>query len=110
MRKDIRTGPVGGQVQADSPGVARHHGCNFEQLHAQRIHLSRGKGCAHQGQRTQPLNQHIAQCRQQSWGVGADQVAGTGLVDDNDGNVEPFGLLLSDGARLDVGGSAGRKR
>jgi hypothetical protein len=43
MGKDARTWPVGGLVQADTPGVARDHRCKLEQLHAQLIDLGRGQ-------------------------------------------------------------------
>jgi len=39
----LRTGPVGGQVQANAPRVARHHGAHLEQLDAQGFHLRRGQ-------------------------------------------------------------------
>lgn len=53
------------QVQPDAPRVTRHHRRHLEQLDAQRVDLRRGQLGALQGQRAQPLYQHVAQRGQQ---------------------------------------------
>jgi len=64
-RADVRAGPIGGQVQANAPGVVRHHRGELEQLDVQGVNLGACQDCASQRQRTQPLDQHIAQrCKQ----------------------------------------------
>jgi hypothetical protein len=65
MREDVRTGPVGGQLQADAPRVPGNDRCHLEQLAAQRIDLRRGQFGPYERQRKQPLDQYIAQRGQQ---------------------------------------------
>jgi hypothetical protein len=59
MREDVSVGPVGGQVQADAPCIARDHGGQLEQLDAQ------------------PLDEHAAQRGQQYPQLVALQVLAT---------------------------------
>ena len=43
MREDVGAGPVGGQVQADAPGVARDHGGQFEHGGPGTVHSAAAK-------------------------------------------------------------------